>query len=478
MPYLLVKDFQRGLDVRRMVENVPAGALIRCENAHITRGGEVEKRLAFVNRFVLTGNSFGWFAFRGTYYAFGSDDQPAGWPAGVNYQKLVEPGASPSAMTRVWDVEVWADKLYVAAEFASGKVFHYYDGAVVGSPGDPAKTTPAGRQCLTHNNKMYTVESETTTLRFSMVGDPTKWEAGTDTGAGFIDLSTQARGARQLLGMAEYYTNVGVFAERDVLIWSLDEDPALNVLIQVLRNTGSITGRAITQFGDSDVFYLDISGVRSLKARDSSNAAFVSDVGTPIDRIIQAKLASSDANRVTYAQGLVESTDGRFWLAVDNVIYVFTFFPSAKIQAWSTYVPKLDNPGDNGFITDIIADGPDVWMRSGNNVYQYGGEDKNVYDDAPVVVQLPFLSNDKPATKKIVKGLDISCEGLWKVELLNDPFLTTASMAGNVNNSTYNLPQFGVAQWGNHISVRLTNSTAQPARIGNIAIHFDEGEQS
>lgn len=47
MPYLLVQDFKLGLDSRRNELTSPAGSLMLCSNAHISRGGEVEKRHCF-----------------------------------------------------------------------------------------------------------------------------------------------------------------------------------------------------------------------------------------------------------------------------------------------------------------------------------------------------------------------------------------------------------------------------------------------
>lgn len=47
MPYLLVQDFKLGLDARRNILTSPTGSLNKCSNAHVTRGGEIEKRKAF-----------------------------------------------------------------------------------------------------------------------------------------------------------------------------------------------------------------------------------------------------------------------------------------------------------------------------------------------------------------------------------------------------------------------------------------------
>ena len=48
MPYIIIEDFRGGLDKRRMDVHAPPGSLIELTNAHITRGGEIEKRPAFI----------------------------------------------------------------------------------------------------------------------------------------------------------------------------------------------------------------------------------------------------------------------------------------------------------------------------------------------------------------------------------------------------------------------------------------------
>ena len=47
MPYVVVDNFSGGLDSRRHVLNAKTGTASVLKNAHITRGGEIEKRKAF-----------------------------------------------------------------------------------------------------------------------------------------------------------------------------------------------------------------------------------------------------------------------------------------------------------------------------------------------------------------------------------------------------------------------------------------------
>lgn len=59
MAYILVEDFRGGLDRRRLDVTAPPGTLIELKNAHITRGGEIEKRPAFVSMTTLPTNTIG-----------------------------------------------------------------------------------------------------------------------------------------------------------------------------------------------------------------------------------------------------------------------------------------------------------------------------------------------------------------------------------------------------------------------------------
>src|SRR5215510_14357168 len=102
----------------------PVGSLRRCENGHITRGGEVSKRRAFVPWVTLPLNTHGLAVARNLVYTFGSDPPPV-MPPLVTYQRLQHPAAVPLQEVLSWDV--YDGKLYVAAQFTDGSVYHFYD---------------------------------------------------------------------------------------------------------------------------------------------------------------------------------------------------------------------------------------------------------------------------------------------------------------------------------------------------------------
>lgn len=681
MAYFVIEDFKAGLDARRMAVSSVPGSLLQLTNAHITRGGEIEKRPAFVTECDLPANTYGLAAVGTNMYIFGSIPTPtlsADAPANLTYQKLDHP--SGLAMTAVLHVAGFSGLPYVIAQYSDGSIWHFYNGTriaawndgrarasfnvtagtaggtyatasfkvtgginsssdtvaqirlgtipllsapvqhngnnastaaaiaaaitaftgnpkfnatatdnmvtitatvpgsslnglvlsvqttggftvgtlvnlvggvdnaiatitvggvrVTGGPvlhtGDNAETAAAvaaaindypsspdyfatavgnkvnivavdggtaanGRPVVIVNtgnvttsvtstslaggaavastytpgefakpakSKMYSVSGAT--LHFSKIDDPSNLTDSTN-GAGFINLSNNALGSERLSSLANYQQNLAVFSERTVQIWFIDVDQMQNQQLQVLNNTGAIAPQSVVEFGDSDVFYLSESGIRSLRARDASNAAFTSDVGNAIDPIILGELRS-DRLAAKASRAVLEPRDGRYMLAVGERIYVFSYFPASKVSAWSVYEP--------GFAVEAWAIvGRKLYCRAGNVLYLFGGEDGQTYDDSEVVVQLPYLDGRSPATFKQFRGMDMACEGQWDVYSCTDPNdITKQQLVATVFQTTYATGHVSLQDYSTCLAFKLVNSRAERAVIGNMVLHYDGGD--
>lgn len=330
-----------------------------------------------------------------------------------------------------------------------------------------SSSSGVGTSLRTFNNKMYSTTRSL--LYFSELGDPTKFGGSSTSGAGFINISNQDSGFEDLQGTGVYQGKLAVLSRRSVQIWTVDPDPTKNVASQTLKNIGTFAPRSITNFGDIDVFFLSDSGVRSLRARDASNFATVSDVGTNIDSLIAADLVSLPETTRAAAYGIIEPKDGRYWLALGSKIYVYSYFPTPGISAWSTYEP--------GFTVEQFAYANSrLYARSGNTIYLYGGISGTEYDDCEVEVVLPYLDAGKPAHTKTLQAVDVTCEGQWDIYVGCD---TTAPEArdkiGSIDKPTFDLARIQAAGMGTHIGTRLVTSPGYsgPAKIGNFAAHFE-----
>lgn len=158
-------------------------------NAHITQGGEIEKRKAFV-RLCGLANTFGMLATSDTIIVFGSVDPssvviPVGVP--ITYQQLVHP-VNGISMTGVVDTALFGNKAFVISAWSNGDVLEYYDSALVTDfvYGEQNSITP---NALAVANSLldealatgkYTVirpASGTDTVSFSILSVPTQSSA-------------------------------------------------------------------------------------------------------------------------------------------------------------------------------------------------------------------------------------------------------------------------------------------------------------
>ncbi|MEC5291591.1 MULTISPECIES: hypothetical protein [unclassified Aurantimonas] len=317
----------------------------------------------------------------------------------------------------------------------------------------------------TIGSKVYSTSGPN--MHYSGIKEPTKWATDT-TGAGFIDMSSETSGSEELTALAKYQDFVAVFAERVIQIWVVDPDPANNNQAQVLNNTGTASPRSVTQFGDADLFYLDETGLRSIRARDASNAAATEDIGTPIDTLIAAALIDLTDNERAEINGAIEPRDGRFWLSIKDTVFVFTYFSTAKVSAWTTYKPGFD-------VERLVPFRRRMFVRSGDVIYAYGGlADTLAYDATVAVARIPYLDANEPTRKKHLTGFDAAADGNWEFYVGMDPDdLTTLDKIGALASTSYNHGSVGLYAEATHFSILAKTTGDGAARLGAMVVHFE-----
>lgn len=343
-------------------------------------------------------------------------------------------------------------------------------GRTYSKDGNPAAK---GLTCLTAKGKVYSTARSVlffSALNEPAVLDPTSVET---PGAGRIAMANQESGSADLTAIAMYQGTLAVFSENTIQLWTIDPDPDENVQIQSLTETGTSSPRSVVSVGNTDVFYLDRTGIRSLRARDSSNTATVSDVGTPIDDMLTEYVATLTATQIERAVAVIEPVSGNYWLAIGTKIFVFSYYPGSKISAWSTYTTTTA-------ISDFAKSGTRLYIRTGDAISLYGGEAGTSYDIAdvyPPVVVTPFLNGGRVANHKEWTGFDAALEGTWDVELLTNPSnLTHKVRVGAVSDTTYAGERVAV-QLGRkpYVAVKFRCRSAGYARISNTALHYLDG---
>lgn len=309
----------------------------------------------------------------------------------------------------------------------------------------------------------------------SKLTDPTDWsDADASSGAVTLSIADEVEGADDVVTMALYEGNVAIFARNAIVVYDLPADASSIAIVQPLGNTGTLAPRSVVSYGANDVFYLDETGVRSVRTRDAVQSAYASDVGSAIDPFIQDLLAGISDDIEAKASAVIEAVDGRYLLAVGQYIVALSQFPSSKIVAWS-YIDF------GSTISDLVRVDRTVYLRSGDNIYTYGGVDGTVYPDDgefPITVETPFISAKDPAAQKELQGFDFAAENTWRLQVLVDPNNTAFYVDGGyLNGTTYNRDALKLVGETSHFALRLTCSRAGFASLSSTAVHHSFGEK-
>lgn len=480
MPYYLLQDFAAGLDHRKSTLTAKPGSLRALTNGFVNAGGEIEKRNRLTKiATVASEDTKGLAVHDGRLFVFGTVASPAGMPTVLTYQRLVLDTPGP-ALTRVLVAETFGDQLYVVARMSDDTIAHFLDGVQV------TDTAITGPYALAYKEKIFVADRRN--LKFSAVGQPSVFDPlnATHPGAGIIDMKQVDGSGGDLMSLVPYYSFLAVMSRTSIQVWAMDPDPALSQQIQTLGATGLIAHNAAARYGNGDVLFLADTGIRSIRARDSSNAAVLNDIGSPIDELIAAKRIAEFTSAEDPIFATSDPLSGHFWLTWGQDVYVLAFYPASKVSAWSTF--RFEVP------VDYISKGASrLFIRSGNDIYIYGalatGADpldpsggfppkEDWQDDTEITVETPMLDAGNPAGKKKWNALDVACDGVWDVFVAPDPLRPQVFVpVGRLKQASYSQGQVGLSHSSTHLAVRLV-SRSKGARLGAVGVHYTEGRTS
>lgn len=345
--------------------------------------------------------------------------------------------------------------------------------------------------CFTFKRKIYVLAGQF--VYFCEIDTPTKWNDLGLLGAGSISMVDTFGSPENLMAIAPYQGRLAFFSDKNIQIWKVEADPASNELQQVLPGIGTVAKLSVHSLGELDVLFLSRSGVRSLRVRDSSLNAYVSDLGSPIDMTLHNVLAST---AITEAQksgacGVVDSVQGRYWLFLVDTIYVLSYYPTSKIVAWGSYEARdfddaLFVPSRFLTVNKIVTvnEGLSVVARSPAGLQQHSHNFVQPYRITDIcTVEGYWIDTKKPATMKQFTAVDIVLTGKWKIYVTTDQLSQEYTEILDTNVSPFQGGRIALSMMGTHLRWKaVTNQTdptmAEHALISSFIIHYDELDAS
>lgn len=340
-------------------------------------------------------------------------------------------------------------------------------GGVTTQVGYGAVTGIEPTYAFTYKRKLYVLAG--TSFYFSAIDLPTTFNDPNATGNGYVDVSDNTATAAELKALAPYQGKMGVLGRNTSQIWAVDPDPANYLLTQDLINIGTVGKLTPKSLGDLDIYFLSDSGFRSIRVRDASNNAIITDAGSPIDKTVQDVLISMTSAEKDDCCGAVEPNANRYMCWVDDKMYVLSDFRESKILAWSTYtLPATPEKFE-------VSQGL-VYFRSENKIYVYGGLDGVTYDSTVASWSTFWMDGKNPSTRKSTYAIDAAFTGAWTITFGMDPAAGTLATIYTHNAATYWQGRIPVTQNGYFFKIAGATTGATAATFDAFSILYRSHE--
>lgn len=311
-------------------------------------------------------------------------------------------------------------------------------------------------------------------------------------GAFRINAANNFIGSDTLVSLQAYQGKIALFSNNTVQIWSIDADPILIDDIQILGNIGSYCPLGPQSIGDLDVIFPSLTGFRSLRVRDSSGDAFVNDLGSPVDLLMQRDQAAVGFAALATTCSIVEPTANRYWHYINGHIYVLSYFPAAKIPAaWSQYKPEYLVAGVLTTFVPIkfVVYNQQVFCLASvagvNHVFCFGYDTTGAvtYDATTAIAEMPWNDMKTPGVRKEVKSVDYAITGTWQISgsMDYDGVVNNGGPLINITAAEVGKPSFQHGEQscsfdGFHLKLRATSTYAGYAVLSSLVPQLDTEE--
>ena len=173
-------------------------------------------------------------------------------------------------------------------------------------------TLPDGNTALAAFGRVWGLDDDKQTIRYSALLDHTRW--ATVDGGGLIDMrSVWTKGMDEVVGIVSYGSYLVVFGKRHIVLWTdgagsdIGLNPTNMYVTQVIENAGLVARDAVALVGEQDVVFWSSNGVRSLARTTQEQPTPVNDITPSNNDFLAAALQDGDLSKVRMAHYALES---------------------------------------------------------------------------------------------------------------------------------------------------------------------------
>ena len=345
----------------------------------------------------------------------------------------------------------------------SEPTFPSAEGATVVDSGATWTTVkmPKGNCILSGFGRLWAVDSDKTTIRFSAFNNDKLWD--TQNGGGTIDLVNNfAFSKDEVEAIAVFNNQLIVFGKDNIAIFSNAVVPTTLALNDSIVGMGCIARDSIQNIG-SDIIFLSEDGLRALSRTIELEKMPAQDLSKNIRTELLEFISTKDKAKI---RSLYAQVEGFYLLLVGSTVYMFDFkdliaspktldVPLPKIARWLEMEPQslavakdgIIYFGKDGYISkysgykDSILSGGSVSQVAYNFKYRSNWLDFGFIDpQAAGLYKMP-----KKIKMTVNEGSTYDINFFWAFDYVNRDFRQKATAISSDLVSTGS--QWGTAEW-------------------------------
>ena len=431
------EDFSGGLDTRKPHNINNKDTLRRLVNAYVTSGESIRRRpgLRYLGEIEAGGDAEnGLGSYNGSLHTFttvagGNKTLGVGTPFEIKvYTHKIKYDAGRAADSAGWQLPDSEPEqpgyvsfcggfnagMYVSVKFGNGRNLHYY---ITDAEFNQADVDPIQDETCPHTQEVTIVSAKVwaadgASVKYSKTSNPTDW-TGTDN-AGFLATGDRSPGSSLTTGLGVVSNRLVVFHEDAAQIWATDPDPTKNELEEIISGIGTRWSESIAA-ANKDLYFLSDIGIRSIGGQSMYRNMKGSDVGSPIDSLVQEHIRDHEGR----IDGNFYPGQGQYWITVGDETAVLTKSSRDRLEAWSVYTFAIP-------FGQMAHVGERLYVREGNSIYAMDDQatlDGEGQEDEPfeLIVETPFYSFGTEGQFKQFQSMEAILEGYGTIDHCVNP---------------------------------------------------------
>jgi hypothetical protein len=163
-------------------------------------------------------------------------------------------------------------------------------------------TLPGGPCCWAAFGRVWAVDTDLQTIKYSALLDETKW--ATADGGGLIDMSSVwTQGMDEVVAITSYGSALIVFGKRHIVMWTdgsgseIGLNPANMYVGEIIEGVGLVSRDCFALVGELDIIFWSRSGVRSLRRTLQEQATPVNEISPSNRDYMKDALSVGDVDK-------------------------------------------------------------------------------------------------------------------------------------------------------------------------------------